>query len=74
MQTPAFKQKNFRNLSAEQRSHIASVGGRTAHELGRAHKWDSDAAREAGRKGAEARARNKAARLANAAPAQGVQS
>lgn len=35
----------------EKRRAIASKGGKAAHALGRAHKWTSEEAREAGRKG-----------------------
>ena len=34
---------------------IASMGGRTAHANGRAHEFTSEEAREAGRKGGQAR-------------------
>lgn len=57
MTTPStFKQKNFNNLSPERRSEISSIGGRAAHLQGKAHKFTSEEAREAGRKGGLARA------------------
>jgi general stress protein YciG len=43
---------------AKQRE-IASKGGRAAHEKGTAHEFNSDEAREAGRKGGEAVSRNR---------------
>jgi hypothetical protein len=38
-------------MSPDKRREIASKGGRTAHETGMAHQWDSDEARAAGKKG-----------------------
>lgn len=38
-------------MTPERQREIASLGGRTAHEKGVAHKWTADEAREAGRKG-----------------------
>jgi hypothetical protein len=38
-------------MPPEKRRQIASKGGRTAHEIGMAHQWDSDEARAAGKKG-----------------------
>lgn len=38
-------------LTPERRRAIASKGGRTAHEQGRAHRWSPDEASAAGRKG-----------------------
>ena len=49
---------------AKQRQ-IASLGGKAAHEQGKAHEWTIAAARTAGRKGGEACAR--ARRLKKAA-------
>lgn len=43
--------KGFASMSIEQRRAIASAGGISAHKNGRAHKFDSEKAREAGRKG-----------------------
>jgi len=39
---------------------IASKGGRAAHEMGTAHEWSSDEAREAGRKGGVTVSRDRA--------------
>jgi general stress protein YciG len=41
----------FALLTPEQRKDIARKGGRAAQKRGRAHRFDSEDAREAGRKG-----------------------
>ena len=46
--------RGFASMSPEQQREIASKGGRRAHELKVAHQWDTDEAREAGRKGGKA--------------------
>lgn len=43
--------KGFAALDRDQRRQIASAGGRAAHKNGTAHKFTSDEARNAGRKG-----------------------
>ena len=43
--------RGFASMDAEKQRQIASKGGRTAHEKGRAHQFTSEEAREAGRKG-----------------------
>ena len=40
-------------MSEEKQREIASKGGRAAHAKGTAHEWNSDEAREAGRKGGQ---------------------
>ena len=47
--------RGFAAMSPEKQREIASKGGRVAHEKGAAHKWTTDEAREAGRKGGTAR-------------------
>jgi general stress protein YciG len=51
----AQKRKNHRRgfaaMDPKKQREIASKGGRAAHMRGTAHKWDSDEARVAGRKG-----------------------
>ena len=42
----------FASMSKERQIEIASLGGKTAHALGRAHEFTSEEARIAGRKGA----------------------
>jgi hypothetical protein len=51
--------KGFGSMDPEQQREIASEGGKTAHEKGKAHEWTSDEAREAGRKGGEIVSRNR---------------
>ena len=45
------ERRGFAVMSPEQRSRIASLGGKAAHAKGTAHEWDSDQAAAAGRKG-----------------------
>ncbi|HYC28198.1 MAG TPA: KGG domain-containing protein [Chitinophagaceae bacterium] len=45
--------RGFASMDPEQQKEIASKGGRAAHESGNAHEFDSEEAREAGRKGGE---------------------
>lgn len=47
--------RGFASMDPERQRHIASLGGRTAHEQGRAHRFTSEEASAAGKKGAEAR-------------------
>lgn len=51
--------RGFAVMDKAKRQAIASYGGRVAHQMGVAHEFDPDEAREAGRKGG--RARKKAA-------------
>lgn len=46
-------------MDREKQRQIASKGGKAAHEKGTAHEFTSREAQEAGRKGGEARARNR---------------
>lgn len=41
----------FSTLSPEKLHELCSMGGKAAHALGRAHRFTSETAREAGRKG-----------------------
>ncbi len=43
--------RGFASLSVERRRELGSKGGRAAHEKGTAFEWNSDEARDAGRKG-----------------------
>lgn len=45
--------RGFASMTKEQRARIASLGGKKAHELGRAYEWTSEAAQRAGRKGGQ---------------------
>jgi general stress protein YciG len=47
--------RGFAVMDPARQREIASLGGRTAHETGRAHTWSSEEAKEAGRKGAAAK-------------------
>lgn len=58
MQKPA--RRGFAAMDPQKQREIASRGGKAAHELGRAHEFTSEEAREAGRKGGQAVARNRA--------------
>ncbi len=46
--------RGFASMAPGKQREIASKGGRTAHELGRAHQFTPDEARVAGRKGGQA--------------------
>ena len=43
--------RGFASMSADRKRSIASKGGKAAHALGTAHKWTSEEAQAAGRKG-----------------------
>ena len=47
--------RGFAAMDKEKQRKIASMGGKAAHEKGTAHEFSSSEAREAGRKGGEAR-------------------
>ena len=49
--------RGFAAMPPEKQKEIASKGGRAAHEQGVAHKWSSEEARLAGKKGGSSRAR-----------------
>lgn len=53
----ATSKRGFASMDAEKQRRIASKGGKAAHEKGTAHEFTPDEAREAGRKGGEARGR-----------------
>lgn len=53
------KGRGFASMTKEERQRIASLGGKTAHELGRAYTWNSEAAQRAGRKGGSISRRRK---------------
>jgi general stress protein YciG len=50
--------RGFASMDAEKQREIASKGGKAAHEKGTAHEFSSEEAREAGRKGGQARGNN----------------
>lgn len=43
--------RGFASMDPIRRREIASMGGKTAHAKGTAHKWTPEEARKAGRKG-----------------------
>ena len=45
--------RGFASMSEEKVKEIASKGGKAAHQKGTAHEFNSEEAREAGRKGGE---------------------
>ena len=45
--------RGFASMDPQKQRAIASEGGRAAHRQGVAHEWNSDEAREAGRKGGQ---------------------
>lgn len=47
--------RGFASMDAGKQRAIASMGGKAAHEKGTAHEFSSEEAREAGRKGGQAR-------------------
>lgn len=50
--------RGFASMDPQRQRQIASQGGRAAHEKGTAHEFSSEEAREAGRKGGQARSQN----------------
>src|SRR6476620_9291727 len=50
--------RGFASMDPQRQREIASEGGRAAHEKGTAHEFTSEEAREAGRKGGQARSQN----------------
>lgn len=51
--------RGFASMDEDKQREIASKGGRAAHEKGTAHEFNSDEAREAGRKGGESVSRDR---------------
>ena len=47
--------RGFASMDPARVREIASQGGKAAHAQGRAHQWNPETAREAGRKGGQAR-------------------
>ena len=54
--------RGFASMDSDKQRRIASKGGRAAHEKGTAHEFTPEEAREAGRKGGEARGRSRPSR------------
>jgi uncharacterized protein len=53
--------RGFASMDPKRQREIASEGGRAAHEKGTAHEFTSEEAREAGRKGGQARSESRLA-------------
>ena len=51
MHLAKYGNRGFGSMSPEKKREIASKGGKAAHRLGVAHKWTSEEAQIAGRKG-----------------------
>src|SRR6478672_3782797 len=51
--------RGFAAMSPEKQREIASEGGRAAHQQGVAHEWNSEEARQAGRKGGQIVSQNR---------------
>ncbi len=47
----AIKNRGFASMDSNKQRSIASKGGKAAHAKGTAHKWSSEEAKMAGRKG-----------------------
>lgn len=45
--------RGFASMDSVKQKQIASKGGKAAHRKGTAHEWDSEEARQAGRKGGQ---------------------
>jgi general stress protein YciG len=60
MQSEGKSRRGFASMSMEKRREIARLGGKAAHQKGRAHEFTPDEARAAGRKGGVAVSRNRA--------------
>jgi uncharacterized protein len=60
--------RGFASMDAEKQKQIASKGGKAAHERGTAHEFTSEEARQAGRKGGEARGRARQSQTQDESP------
>ncbi|MBC9910262.1 stress-induced protein [Chitinophaga sp. G-6-1-13] len=56
---PKHSKRGFASMDPEQQRAISREGGRAAHQQGVAHKFTSEEARAAGKKGGEAVSRNR---------------
>jgi general stress protein YciG len=45
--------RGFASMDPDEQRRIASEGGKASHEQGTGHEWNSEEAREAGRKGGQ---------------------
>ena len=62
----AIEDRGFASMDRTRAREIASMGGKKAHALGKAHQWTKEAASIAGKKGAAVRAQQRAAAKAAA--------
>lgn len=53
MATETRRTNGFASMDKAKQRAIASKGGRAAHAQGKAHEWNSETARAAGRKGGQ---------------------
>lgn len=58
--TAGTARRGFASLNSEERKNISSKGGHAAHQKGTAHKFTSEEAKLAGRKGGEKTSQNRA--------------
>jgi uncharacterized protein len=63
--------RGFASMDPQRQREIASEGGRAAHEKGTAHEFTSEEAREAGRKGGQARSEKNRMNSANGSASNG---
>jgi general stress protein YciG len=63
--------RGFASMDPQRQREIASEGGRAAHEKGTAHEFTSEEAREAGRKGGQARSQSNRANKSNSTNSSG---
>ena len=63
--------RGFASMDPQRQREIASEGGRAAHEKGTAHEFTSEEAREAGRKGGQARSANRRSTMSQSASNSG---
>lgn len=54
METREKSKRGFAAMTPERQRSVASMGGKAAHALGRAHQWTSAEATAAGKKGGKA--------------------
>jgi uncharacterized protein len=65
--------RGFAGMDPERQRQISSQGGKAAHQKGTAHEFDSEEAREAGRKGGMVSGGRRRARESANAPRQAEQ-
>ena len=65
--------RGFAGMDPERQRQISSQGGKAAHQKGTAHEFDSNEAREAGRKGGMVSGGRRRAREQAQGPSRGVE-